>query len=277
MGRAGLHNRIGRYGAALLRRSRRLVAFLNLRIGALGWAWFAIAGGLAALRTLGAITPIHGAWDLAQIAVPYALMILAPVAGYRLAEAAFPAGAVYARPRFSLPWPGRWRRLSAVEARGHPAFGPAGFMVSLVIGMMLNVGMRTLEFLWGVPAMNHHAPEWGQLLFLAMATDAVVMNFFYMVCFVMALRSVPLFPRMLLFAWLIDILIQLSIARAMGPLALPAAVAGPLEVVLEGNVRKVLISALVWVPYLLLSVRANVTYRHRSPAPDEDGGGEGGL
>jgi hypothetical protein len=35
---------------------------------------------------------------------------------------------------------------------------------------------------------------------------------------------------------------------------------------LEGNVKKVLISAGLWLPYLLLSRRVNVTFRHRVPA-----------
>ena len=35
--------------------------------------------------------------------------------------------------------------------------------------------------------------------------------------------------------------------------------------VLEGNVRKVLISMALWLPYLILSTRANVTFRHRVP------------
>ena len=35
--------------------------------------------------------------------------------------------------------------------------------------------------------------------------------------------------------------------------------------VLEGNVKKVLISMALWLPYLLLSTRVNVTYRRRVP------------
>jgi hypothetical protein len=39
-----------------------------------------------------------------------------------------------------------------------------------------------------------------------------------------------------------------------------------LHSMLEGNVKKVLISMALWLPYLLLSTRVNVTYRHRIPA-----------
>jgi len=98
-----------------------------------------------------------------------------------------------------------------------------------------------------------------------MAADVVVMNFFYMVCFVMALRTVPLFPRMLLLAWGMDIAMQLLIAQTIvGTPGVPADVTAPLHALLEGNVTKVLISAFVWLPYLILSERVNVTYRRRA-------------
>jgi hypothetical protein len=35
---------------------------------------------------------------------------------------------------------------------------------------------------------------------------------------------------------------------------------------LEGNLKKVLISVAIWLPYLLLSRRVNLTYRLRVPA-----------
>jgi hypothetical protein len=47
---------------------------------------------------------------------------------------------------------------------------------------------------------------------------------------------------------------------------LPPAVATALHNLLEGNVKKVLISVALWLPYLLLSTRVNVTYRQRLPA-----------
>ena len=47
----------------------------------------------------------------------------------------------------------------------------------------------------------------------------------------------------------------------------PAAdVADALHTLLDGNVKKVLISVCLWLPYLLLSKRVNVTYRHRVDA-----------
>ena len=62
-------------------------------------------------------------------------------------------------------------------------------------------------------------------MFQAMTLDLIVMNFFYMVCFVMALRSVPLFPRMMAFAWAIDLAMQAAIARYVSTTGLPPAVA----------------------------------------------------
>ena len=127
--------------------------------------------------------------------------------------------------------------------------------------------VRTFEFFTAIPAMSSHAPAWGQAMFAFMALDVVVTSFFYMVAFVMALRTIPLFPRMLLYAWLIDIMMQIVIARQVAAVGgVPDGVVAPLLALLEGNMTKVAISAVVWLPYLLLSERVNVTYRHRTDA-----------
>jgi hypothetical protein len=39
-----------------------------------------------------------------------------------------------------------------------------------------------------------------------------------------------------------------------------------LQSLLYGNIEKTLISVTIWLPYLLLSKRVNITYRHRLPA-----------
>jgi hypothetical protein len=157
--------------------------------------------------------------------------------------------------------------LSPSDAAARPAFGAVGFMASLLVGMLLNVVIRTFEFFTAVPAMSYHAPAWGQALFAWMALDVIVTGFFYMVAFVMALRTIPLFPRMLLFAWLLDVTMQLVIARELAAIGnVPDMVVGPLLTLLDGNITKVMISAVVWLPYLLLSERVNVTYRHRTDA-----------
>ena len=60
---------------------------------------------------------------------------------------------------------------------------------------------------------------------------------------------------------------QVAIAKftvAQG--GLPPTVATALHTLLDGNATKVLISVGLWLPYLLLSKRVNVTYRKRVAA-----------
>ena len=73
--------------------------------------------------------------------------------------------------------------------------------------------------------------------------------------------------RLLVAIWIGDLAMQLFTANlVMRAGGLPPAVASALHSLLEGNVKKVLISAALWLPYLLLSTRVNVTFRHRVPA-----------
>jgi hypothetical protein len=258
--RARVHN----YLEGVQRRSRAVPLLLDRRIGLIAFVWLAAIGLASIPRMLFAVSPVHNFADAVPIVVPYLLIALAPVAGYRLARASFPIGGVIAQPSIRLSPFGRWQGLSARAARSSPVFGPAGFMASMLIGLLLNVVVRSFEFLVAMPAMNGHAPQWGQTMFLLMAADVVTMSFFYMVCFVMAMRTVPLFPRMLLFVWLLDVVAQLIIARQVGAMAgLPPEVGATLRELLTGNVTKVLISAFVWLPYLILSERVNITYRLR--------------
>jgi len=258
---------LARLSARLTERSRRLVRALAPRMEAVILAWLLLFGAAAAIRAGFALSPIRGTVDFAEIFLPYALVALAPVAGYRIAMAAFPARVLPGQPGFRLALYGSWQKLAPADARAHPAFGPFGFMASLLIGMLLNVAVRSFEFLLAVPAMNHHAPEWGIAIFHMMAFDVIAMSFLYAVCFVMALRSIPLFPRMLLFAWFMDLFMQIAIARSVAAVDnLSPTVALALQELLSGNVTKVLISVAVWLPYLLLSERVNVTYRCRAAA-----------
>lgn len=252
------------YFSALEQRSAAIPRVLDRKITAIAAGW-AIAFLIASLpRLLAPATPVNGFGDFLPIALPYLVVALAPIAGYRIASGSFPRGVLMAQPDIRLCFYGKWRRLNLLDARSSPLFGPAGFMASLLAGLLLNIVMRSFEFLLAVPALNHHAPGWGQALFHLMAADVAVMGFFYMVCFVMALRSVPCFPRMLLFVWALDIMAQLAIARQFGAMTeLPLPVAASLRSLLEGNIDKVLISAAVWLPYLILSERVNVTFRQR--------------
>jgi Protein of unknown function (DUF2569) len=118
--------------------------------------------------------------------------------------------------------------------------------------------MRLSQFLLAIPLMPPQAPPWGFALFRIMTLDMVLLSFMYFVCFAMALRKAPLFPRMLLLTWLYDLMMQIVIAREV-------AEAGnlPLQQLLIDNVHKVLISMLIWLPYLIMSRRVNLTFRHR--------------
>ncbi|MEP6867560.1 MAG: DUF2569 domain-containing protein [Novosphingobium sp.] len=246
---------------ALHARSRILVDFLDVRMEAIIVGWIAVVVGLGlakvAFEALG-LLPAMAAM------LPFLLVAFAPIAGYRVAAGSFPRGLLSAQPILRLCRYGSWRQLDPLTARQSPAFGPTGFMASLLAGLLLNVPFRTFEFILAVPVIPPGSPVWAQQLLLAMTADVVIMNFFYAVCFVMALRSVPLFPRMLLFAWTADVVLQLVIARQVAALPdLPSSVATSLNLLLHGNVEKVMVSVFVWLPYLILSERVNVTFRQR--------------
>lgn len=252
------------YAARIEARSRVIPRLLARNMDRIALGWMAVFLLAAAPAVLLSVTPPRNLAELGSLILPYLLIALAPVLGLQITLRAFPNGLMTARPLFNLSVYGRWQRINLIDARDNPDFGPAGFMASLLIGMLLNIVIRSGEFLLAVPALSSAAPDWGQSLFHLMAADVAVMGFFYMVCFVMALRSVPYFPKMLLLVWGLDILSQLIIATRIAPLeGLPAGVATSLHGLLEGNITKVLISACVWLPYLMLSDRVNVTYRQR--------------
>jgi hypothetical protein len=253
------------YANSLYAKSISITRFLERQMFGLGAAWLLVTGALAASRLSRPAAPVHGPSDLAVELVAYALIVLAPILGFLVARAAFVGPLATQQPRFRLALVGRWRKLTHGDAHAFPSFGPVGFMASLLIGLLLNVVIRMLEFFTAVPAMGVHAPQWGQTMFAWMALDVIVTGFFYMVTFVMALRSIPLFPRMLFYAWLLDITMQLLIAERLSAIGgVPPMVVEPLLTLLDGNVTKVLISAAIWLPYLILSERVNVTYRHRT-------------
>jgi hypothetical protein len=140
-------------------------------------------------------------------------------------------------------------------------------MVSLMVGMMLNVPVRALEYFAAMPPVGEGAPRWLSALHFAMTFDVVLFTSLYMIAFVAALRHVPLFPRLLAAIWCADLTMQLFTAELVVKAGhLPHGVALALESLLTGNVKKALISIALWLPYLLLSKRVNVTYRHRLPA-----------
>lgn len=264
---AAITIRIRHWAMALYGRSLAVPSFLERRILEVVAVWIALAGLGALVRMAIPASPVHNVIDAWPMILAYTAIIIAPIAGLWLAMSAYSGQRARQPLDFHLSFLGKWRQMTALEAEGHPMFGPVGFLASLLVGLVLNVVVRTGEFFVAVPAMSVHAPDWALTLFFVMSADVIIMNFFYMAAFVMALRSVPLFPRMLLFVWLTDILMQLVIANQIAKVSsLPVEVVEPLVTLLEGNLTKVSISFAIWVPYLLLSERANVTYRSRLPA-----------
>ncbi len=247
--------------------SVRFVAPLEDRVRSLLLCWTIVVALICLARVLFPVTPADSAASALVLFVPHAMILASPFFAYWTANALFPRGVAFAQPDIRLALYGKWRALDALSVRRHPAFGPVGIMASLLLGMLLNVPVRTAEFMAAVPAMTGSAPVWGQMIYLAMAADLVAMNFLYTLCFFMALRGMPFFPRLLLLTWGVDLVSQLILADYLsGAPHLPQAVAAAIAPLLDSNIKKVCISALVWLPYLILSERVNVTYRWRQPA-----------
>jgi hypothetical protein len=195
------------------------------------------------------------------------LLVIAPAASTLLALRWFSDAHLQPQPTTRLARYGRWVALTRAQAEAHPLYGTTGIMVSLLVGMMLNVPVRAAEYLAAMPPLPAAPPAWLATLHFAMTVDAVLFSSLYMIAFVAALRRAPLFPRLLLAIWLGDLAMQLITAKlVLGAGTAPPAVLGALHHLLNGNIEKVLISMAIWVPYLLLSTRVNVTYRNRVPA-----------
>ena len=252
-------------GQRLHARSIALLSGIEATLPRMAAWWVGFAFLASALRI--ATSPMTGHGPDLSTVLPYALLVAAPAASLWLALGWFADGPEQAQPSTRLARLGRWRAVDRVEQRLHPLYGTSGFMVSLMVGMLLNVPIRALEYLAGVPAMAHGAPGWARTLHLMMTMDVVLLSSLYVVAFAAALRKVPLFPRLLAAIWCIDLVMQLAIADVVTAApGLPASVAGSLHDILGNNVEKTLISMALWLPYLLLSARVNVTYRQRVSA-----------
>lgn len=252
-------------GQRLHARSLLLLSGIEARLSGLALWWLALAFAASALRIW--TSPLHGAAPALSTVLPYALLVAAPAASLWLALGWFADGHRQEQPRTRLARVGRWRTVGRVEQRLHPLYGTSGFMVSLMVGMLLNVPVRALEYLAAVPAMGVGAPGWARTLHMMMTLDVVLLSSLYVIAFAAALRRVPLFPRLLAAIWCIDLVMQVAIAQvAVAAPGLPAGVADALHAILANNSGKVLISVALWLPYLLLSTRVNVTFRQRIPA-----------
>jgi len=245
-------------------KSAALLLSIEARLSRIMTIWFVAAILACALRI--AVSPIKTAPDFSTF-LPYVLLVGAPLVSIGLALKWFEHGDNVPQPRTCLAIFGRWRSVDPAEAKRHPLYGCNGIMVSLLVGILLNVPVRALEYLAAMPALSGRVPEWLSTLHIAMTLDVVLLSSLYTIAFVAALRRVPIFPRLMVAIWAIDIAMQLGIATAVGGTdGLPGPVGDALHTLLDGNVKKVLISVSLWLPYLLMSNRVNVTFRHRVEA-----------
>nr|WP_166180953.1 DUF2569 domain-containing protein [Altererythrobacter segetis] len=243
--------------------TRRIGKALEVRMDAIVGAWAAVlllATGLK-IAGSGVVSPTVG--QMLAMAFPFLLLGAAPVLGYRFAIACAVRTGDRRQPSFRLARFGRWREAGPLDRRRARIGGKAGFLVSLMVGLLLNVPVRSLKFLAIVPPIVPADPYWSQVLVATFTLQAATVNFLYMVCFVMALRSRPLFPRMLLLVWMVDLASQGLIASAMATSGLPAELVGPLIATLHENLAEVLISMALWLPYLLVSDQVNLFFRNR--------------
>ena len=246
-------------------RSTALLLAIDTRLDRILKYWLLLAGLVCAVRIVFTPHPVEGAG--VSTFVSYMLLVVAPFASTLLALRWFRDDRPQPQPVIRLACVGRWQTLSRNEAERHPLYGPSGIMVSLLVGMMLNVPVRAAEYLAAMPPIPEAAPAWLSALHFAMTFDVVLFGSLYMIAFVAALRRVPLFPRLLVAIWMGDLAMQMFTAELVTRTGnLPPEVATALHGLLDGNVKKVLISVGLWLPYLLLSKRVNVTYRHRIPA-----------
>ena len=136
------------YRNALYQRSLLVAGFLNRRMSLIVTAWVSVALLAATLRYAVMDTPVYSLMDAMPVLVGYGAVILAPLAGYALARSAFVADRARQPLDFHLSFLGKWRTVDRAEASRDHLYGPAGFMASLLIGLMLmkalGLGINTM-------------------------------------------------------------------------------------------------------------------------------------
>lgn len=251
----------------LLNESRRIAKFIERRVLWLLGAWtlLALGGGLLRAGVFFHRFPQLASDDrIPQLMAPSILIAAAPLFAYWLVAQAYPKNQQAAPAALRRADQSKWRPLRTDLPQDRAAVGFEGFLVSLAVGMLLSMVMRLVTYYLAMPAMPPGAPAWASAAFRIMTYDVAFLSFMYMACFTMAQRAVPLFPRMLMVTWCYDLLMQFVIAKTItsaGPV--PDIVAGPFATLLSDNVRKVLISMAIWLPYLVVSPRINATFRRR--------------
>jgi len=262
-----LQNCIAAIRKRLVNESARVARFLDRNLFRMLGGWAALTLIFGAIR-LAALIIAHPQLSrialVADLIASYALVAAAPLAAYALIARSFPKDKLPDQPAIRLCHFGKWSSVSPTEARDSPEFGMSGLLVSLVAGLALSITMRMVEYFLAMPAVPYMAPDWAVAMFRLMTFDLVLFGFLYTICIAMALRAAPLFPRMLCYTWVCDLLMQLAIARHMASIAgLPVDVAQALEPYVLVNIKKTLISVMIWLPYLIVSNRVNLTFRLR--------------
>lgn len=245
-------------------RSFRLLATIEGRLNRIMTFWLLLAMSACSLRVgVGSIG--RGPAEMAT-AFPYLMVTIAPLLSASFALRWFAGSDDRIVKPGMFERSGRWVSVPNEVARANPLYGAGGLMVSLLVGILLNMPVRLVEYLVAIPAITSGVPAWLSTLHLAMTTDVVLMTSLYTIVFVAALRRSPIFPVLLMSVWAFDLSMQVFIAKMVTAQGIPGSVAAPLHTLLDGNVKKALISVVIWLPYLLLSKRVNVTYRRRIPA-----------
>lgn len=243
-------------------RSAALLLTLEGGLPRLMGGWVVLIAAACGLRVM--TSPLSGA-PASSTLLAYLLLAAAPIASMLLALRWFADGEQLGQPKRFIDRRG-YRAIGLAAARRHKLYGPGGIMVSLLVGLLASPALRAMEYFAAMPALSGRVPQWLAMLQTVLTLDVVIFSGLYAIAFVAALKKVPLFPRLLAAIWAADLAMQLGIAQVVARQPdLPGPVADALHHLLDGNVKKVLISIALWLPYLLLSKRVNLTYRHRLP------------
>jgi hypothetical protein len=228
----------------------------------LTWIWL----GFALVVTAGRMLMAHDMVALLHCAL-LGFTLTMPALALRAVLYRYRAGTLLDQPDVRLARLGRWRQIDAIECAAFPHYGANGLMIMLLAGLLLNIPVRALEFIAAMPTPKLYAPAWYFSLHGMMLADLALLSTCYAALVGLAIRRVPHFPRLLAGVWLLDLGVQLAIGGVMSMTPhVPVAVQASLATLLSGNVHKVMISMAIWIPYLLMSPRVNLTYRHRVPA-----------
>lgn len=245
--------------AAWKERNRAFSCKFHASLPLIGHGWIAASVALAG----SALLNVRGEPMPFGVVALFAALI-APVFALRATLDYFRGDALRAQPAMRLARFGRWRELNPVDCRTEAGYGTGGIMAILLAGLLLNIPVRAVEFVTAMPLPRVGMPDWHGLLYSLMLADLVLLSTCYAVLVGLAVRRVPMFPRLLVMVWALDVLFQANIATvSILYLDVPKPVADALSGLVQGNIQKVLISAIVWTPYLLLSRRVNLTFRRR--------------